>query len=117
MGAGLYSLLLYPTQPPTCRFILASDSEMRITASSWRTVMGMAGMSLPSALAARLLCGGGTGRGGAGQGRADEQAARAFDSPSLAQAVASFQPAWAVATPPRQASALPLSSRTTHLCP
>lgn len=41
---------------PTCRFILARDSEMRMTASSCRTVTGMAGMSLPSALAARLLC-------------------------------------------------------------
>ena len=39
-----------------CRFILASDSALRITASSWRTVTGMAGMSEPSAPAARLLC-------------------------------------------------------------
>jgi hypothetical protein len=64
------------TARPTCSSILASDSAMRMTASSWRTVMGTGGTSLSVASACARACRRGGADGGAGYSGGLEGACR-----------------------------------------
>ncbi len=61
------------TCTPTCRDILASDSLMRTTASSWRTVMGTGGESLSVASACARACEASGGVHVGGKARSYEQ--------------------------------------------